>query len=145
LATTSTALFALDFASKSSIIFFSTLFFLLKVSKSYHSTQFLNTSLLAHIFPFLFCAVFDPGLTSNPAHIFLSGYFNPICHTYFLCVTFQPTFRFCFVLTLPHLHQFVHSFTLQWLPIFILLGTSAHLSFGLCQLFMKLGTCLVKI
>jgi hypothetical protein len=35
------------------------------------------------------------------AHIFVSGYFNPIRRTYFSCVRFQPTFWFCFVLTLP--------------------------------------------
>ncbi len=41
------------------------------------------------------------------------------------------------------LRQFVHSFALQWLPIFILLGTSAQQTFGLCQPFPNSPTCLV--
>jgi hypothetical protein len=65
--------------------------------------------------------------------------FNPVCSYIFVCVTFQPI-DFCSVPNLPHLRQFVHSFALQWLPIFILRGTSAQQTFGLCQLFPTLQT-----
>ncbi len=61
--------------------------------------------------------------------------------TLFLCVSNSNLrFNFCSVPNLPHLRQFVHSFALQWLPIPILLGTSAHQTFGLCQLFPNLLT-----
>jgi hypothetical protein len=50
-----------------------------------------------------------------------------------VCVTFQPI-DFCSVPTLQHIRQFVHTLALQWLPIFILHGTSAQQTFGLCQL-----------
>ncbi len=58
----------------------------------------MNTSLVARIFPFLFCTVFDPGLTANPAHIFVSGYFNPVHYSNF-CVSHSNLpfdFLFCF-------------------------------------------------
>ncbi len=35
---------------------------------------------------------------------------------------------------------FVHSFSLQWLPNFILLGTSAHPTFGPCLHFSEIST-----
>ncbi len=54
----------------------------------------LNTSLVGSYFSVLFSTVFDPGLTSNRARIFVSSYFNHIRCSYFLCVTFQPTFLF---------------------------------------------------
>jgi hypothetical protein len=57
--------------------------------------------------------------------------FNPVCSYFFVCVAFQPN-DFCSVPNLPHLRQSVHSFALQWLPIFILHGTSAQQTFGLC-------------
>ncbi len=66
--------------------------------------------------------------------------------TLFLCLSHSNLrFDFCPVPNLPHLRQFVHSFALQWLPIPILLGTSAHQTFGLCQLFPNLQTWLVTI
>jgi hypothetical protein len=65
--------------------------------------------------------------------------FNPICSYIFVRVTFQPI-DFCSVTNLPHLLQFVHSFSLQWLPIFIFHGTSAQQTFGLCQLFLTSQT-----
>jgi hypothetical protein len=89
--------------------------------------------LVARSSPILFCAVFDPVLTSTPAHIFVSGYFNPAHRFYFVRVAFQPIILSS-VLTLPYICQFVHSFALQWLPTLILLGTSAHQIFGLCLL-----------
>ncbi len=58
---------------------------------------------------------------------------------FFVCVTFQP-FDFCSVPNLPHFRQLVQSFALQWLPIFILRGTSAQQTFGLCQLSLTLQT-----
>jgi hypothetical protein len=79
------------------------------------------------------------------SYFFFLRSFNPVCSFIFVCVTFQPTIGFCSVPNLPHLHQFVHSFALQWLPILILLGTSAHQTFGLCQPFPKLQTCLMTI
>ncbi len=101
-------LFAFGFAWKSTNLF-SHSFFLLEVGHSYHSTQFLNTLLVAHISPFLFCAVFDPGLTSTPAHIFVSGSFNTARCFYFLRVTFHihAILFFCFN---PAIHLSVRSF-----------------------------------
>jgi hypothetical protein len=65
--------------------------------------------------------------------------FNPVCSYIFVCVTFQPI-DFCSVPNLPHLCQFVHSFALKWLPIFIVRETSAQQTFGLYQLFPTLQT-----
>ncbi len=62
-----------------------------------------------------------------------------------MCVTFQPAIDFCSVPNLPHLCQFVHCFALQWLLIFILLGTSALQTFGLCQPLPNSQTCLRTI
>ncbi len=70
--------------------------------------------------------------------------FNPVCSYIFVCVTFQPI-DFCSVPNLPHFRQFVQYFALQWLPIFILCGTCAQQTFGLCQLFPISQTWLVKI
>ncbi len=55
----------------------------------------------------------------------------------------HPSLQLIFCSKLATLCQFVHSFALQWLPIFILLGTSAQQTFGLCQPFPNLPTCLV--
>jgi hypothetical protein len=76
--------------------------------------------------------VFDPGLPSNPAHRF-SIRFLPLTLfvRYILCVSYfdlQIYFPFNPCLAL---HVFVHSFALQWLPYFALLGTSAPQLFGL--------------
>ncbi len=93
LATTSKAFFALDFTSKSSTLSFQLCSFCWKSAKA---TTALNFEHLTRwlIFSVLFSAVFDPGLTSNRARIFVSSYFNPIHCYYFLCVTFRPTFWF---------------------------------------------------
>ncbi len=59
----------------------------------------------------------------------------------FLCVSHSNLVIFCSVPNLPHLSQFVHSFALQWFPIFFtLLGTSAQQNFGHCQPFPTLQT-----
>ncbi len=91
------------------------------------------------------CSYFFVVLLSSFQPHFNFGYFNLVCSYIFVCVTFQPLFDFCSVPNLPHLRQFVHSFALQWLPILILLGTSAHQTFGLCQLFPNLQKGLVTI
>jgi hypothetical protein len=78
------------------------------------------------------CTVFDPGLPSNPAHRFSIRYLSLTLYVHFiLCVSYfdlQIPFLFnpCLALCV-----FVHSFALQWLPFFALLGTSAPQLFGL--------------
>ncbi len=112
---------------------FSHSFFLLEVGHSYQSTQFLNTYSLP-VFQY-FVMQFST-LSWHPAQLTFSllDCFNPACHFNFLCVAFQPTIL-SFVLTLPNIRQFVHSFALQWLPPFIPLGTSAQQIFGPWLLF----------
>ncbi len=101
-------------------------FFLLEVGRSYHSTQFLNTYSL-QVFPYF-----------SPAHFFFIRLLKPCLSLFFfVCVAFQPTFLSP-VLTLPYIRQYVHSFTLQWLPTLIPLGMSAQQIFGPCLLFPNL-------
>jgi hypothetical protein len=86
------------------------------------------------------CAQFDPGLTSNPALICVSGFqFNPVCLAYFERVSFQPTFQ-NIPLSYALIRQFVHYLAPQWLLNSILPGTSAQQTFGLCQPFLNLQT-----
>jgi hypothetical protein len=94
--------------------------------------------LLVHIFPFLFCAVFDPWLTSNPAHIFVSGYFNPVrCSNFCVSHSNLPLdFLFCFNPATPSsMRPFfcptvASNFYSSW--------DSAHLTFGPGLLILKL-------
>ncbi len=73
--------------------------------------------------------------------LFSCAVFNPIALK-FLCMS-HPSLQLIFCSKLAALCQIVHSFALQWLPIFILLGTSAQQTFGICQPFPNLPTCLV--
>jgi hypothetical protein len=83
-------------------------------------------------------------LTLNVFFRCLFAQFNPVRSYIFVCVAFQPI-DFCSVPNLPHLRQDVHSFALQWLPIFILRETRVYQTFGLYQPFPTLQTCLMKI
>ncbi len=91
------------------------------------------------------CSYFFVVLLRSFQPHFYFGYLNLVCSYIFVCVTFQPLFDFCSVPNLPHLRQFVHSSALQWLPILILLGTGAHQTFGLRQLFPNLQKGLMMI
>jgi hypothetical protein len=81
----------------------------------------------------------EPAISLHSHHVSLVQWTTRLLPVIFVCVTFQPI-DFCSVPNLPHFRQSVHSFALQWLPIFILRGTSAQQTFGLCQLFLILQT-----
>jgi hypothetical protein len=58
---------------------------------------------------------------------------------FFVCATSQPGDS-CSVPNLPHFCQFAQSFALQWLPFFVLRGTSTQQTFGFGQLSLILTT-----
>ncbi len=120
--------------------------FLLEVGRNYHSTQFWTRLFLFSVFLFSLFAQFDPGLTSNPAHIFRIRFFdlNPVRLSYFVRMSSQPTGHFS-VSTFDCLYHFGQSFSLQCPPNFILLGTSAHPTFGPCLHFLRFPPWLVRL
>ncbi len=115
LATTFTAVFCLRFCFKI-ISFFSNSFFLLEVSRELPQRSTFEHITRCSYFLVVHCAVF------NPSTHFCFGYFNPVCSDIFGCVTFQPTFSFCSVPNLPHLHQFVHLFPYNGFQFLFFLG-----------------------
>ncbi len=66
--------------------------------------------------------------------LFSCAVFNPIA-LIFLCVS-DPSLQLIFCSKLATLRQFVHSFAFQWLPIFILLGTSPNKPSDCANLFL---------
>ncbi len=62
-----------------------------------------------------------------------------------MCVIFRPTSFLFLSKSYPVLRVSVHSFALQWQPFFVLLGTNTLHTFGFCQPFANLQTCLVTI
>ncbi len=65
--------------------------------------------------------------------------------SFILCVSVPNLHNFFSVSTLDCLIIVVHSFVLQWLPHFTLLGMSAHQTFGLCLHFLRFPPWLVMI
>ncbi len=65
--------------------------------------------------------------------------FNPVRLSYFVRVSFQPTFKTS-LFSHALIRQFVHYLAPQWLPNSILPGTNALQTFGLCQPFLSLQT-----
>ncbi len=117
-------------------------FFLLEVGRSYHSTQFWTCLFLLLIF-FVYCCQLSlrsfSTLGWHPTQLTFSIRFlkfNPVCLLYFVRVTSPPSEHFS-VQTLTCPCYLVHSFSLQWVPHFTLLGTSAPQTFGLCLLFLN--------
>ncbi len=113
----------------------------LKIFQWTHWYNFHSTFLLAILFrneQFLFTFIYSAGskqratTTLDFEHVTLCSYLsNSLAHfltllLWYFCVCHIPACNwFLFGSKLATLRQFVHSFTLQWLPIFILLGTSA--------------------
>jgi hypothetical protein len=74
------------------ISFFPNSVFLLEVSRELPQCSILNTLPIASIFSLLLCAVSSPWLPDTQLTNLVSGYFNPVCYSVFVCVTFQPMF-----------------------------------------------------
>ncbi len=120
-------------------------FFLLEVGRSYHSAQFW-THISLHVFCPFFLRSFRPWADIHPSSHFCIRLFLTLLVIFIFCVSHSnPQFTVVFSFNPTIIYQFIHYFALQCLPTLILLGTSAHRTFGLCMLFLSFQIWLVTI